>query len=329
MIEIDLTPRCLLPSCGKISTKTCAKCHTASYCSRECQRDHWNHHKHLCKALAENRARLPQSTMSNPEINLPPCCSRPSCGKDSAKQCAKCHIAAYCSRECQLDHWNHRKKLCKKIRCPENRARYEEAMKRYQIGVDLMTGGRPEEALARDYESLRLRRQDEALEEFSKSLQIYLELLGEDDIFTASCYHEIGIVQRERGQFDDALVNLRKALEFYKVLLGEENNSIAALYDGIGKVLFEQERFDDALIGMGKALSIRLKLYGENHINTASSYYNIGSIQVMKAQYEEAIKSFRKALSIRTRELGETHPATGAARAQITGASLLLQVLSG
>jgi hypothetical protein len=76
-------------------------------------------------------------------------------------------MTAYCSRECQLDNWQHHKKLCQKIRCPENRAKYEEALTRYQIGVNLMAGGRPEEVLARDYESLRLRRLDEALEEFS------------------------------------------------------------------------------------------------------------------------------------------------------------------
>ena len=113
------------------------------------------------------------------------------------------------------------------------------------------------------------------------------------------------------------------------MLLGEEHKSTLTLYDGIGKVLLGQERFDDALIGMGKALSIRLKLHGENHIDTANSYYNIGIVQVKKSQYEEAMVSFSKVLSIRTRELGKTHPATGAARAQITGASLLLQVLSG
>ncbi|XP_022244846.1 uncharacterized protein LOC111086415 [Limulus polyphemus] len=33
------------------SLKLCGKCRKASYCSKECQRSHWDHHKHMCALL--------------------------------------------------------------------------------------------------------------------------------------------------------------------------------------------------------------------------------------------------------------------------------------
>ncbi|KAJ3484461.1 hypothetical protein NLI96_g5628 [Meripilus lineatus] len=42
-------------SCGKegVSLKQCGKCHSARYCSVECQRSHWRTHKKTCKPFTE------------------------------------------------------------------------------------------------------------------------------------------------------------------------------------------------------------------------------------------------------------------------------------
>lgn len=34
--------------CNKSSSLRCALCHTARYCSKECQRQHWTTHKSVC-----------------------------------------------------------------------------------------------------------------------------------------------------------------------------------------------------------------------------------------------------------------------------------------
>ena len=41
-----------LPSEG-VNFKICVRCHKASYCSKECQTQHWKRHKTLCKALKD------------------------------------------------------------------------------------------------------------------------------------------------------------------------------------------------------------------------------------------------------------------------------------
>ncbi len=39
--------------CGKNATKKCSNCKNAHYCSKECQKDDWNHHKIDCKIYKE------------------------------------------------------------------------------------------------------------------------------------------------------------------------------------------------------------------------------------------------------------------------------------
>lgn len=45
-------------NCGKLGSqfsvplKSCAKCHWASYCSRECQKADWKNHKQVCKTTS-------------------------------------------------------------------------------------------------------------------------------------------------------------------------------------------------------------------------------------------------------------------------------------
>ena len=41
---------CYNLKCSKEGTKKCSRCHTVYYCSLECQKSHWKHHKLVCKS---------------------------------------------------------------------------------------------------------------------------------------------------------------------------------------------------------------------------------------------------------------------------------------
>ena len=44
--------------CGKEgNVKICSKCHTATYCGAECQKEAWGEHKKVCRQRAEKYAR--------------------------------------------------------------------------------------------------------------------------------------------------------------------------------------------------------------------------------------------------------------------------------
>jgi hypothetical protein len=40
--------KCLVPDCDQIGAQRCSRCHTAPYCSRECQKQDWRVHKSSC-----------------------------------------------------------------------------------------------------------------------------------------------------------------------------------------------------------------------------------------------------------------------------------------
>ena len=42
---------CKLTTCNKTPKNTCSRCKVARYCSKECQTEHWIHHKTHCSAI--------------------------------------------------------------------------------------------------------------------------------------------------------------------------------------------------------------------------------------------------------------------------------------
>jgi hypothetical protein len=69
--------------------------------------------KEGCNTLIMKAAGRPNP--HNP--NAPTGCAR--CGgpgEPSLMQCSKCHVAKYCSRECQAEDWGAHKEVCKMLR---------------------------------------------------------------------------------------------------------------------------------------------------------------------------------------------------------------------
>ena len=76
-------------------------CRTAFYCSKECQRSHWEVHKKVC----------PGAVGGNPMQSCNSCTAfeRPD-GGDLLK--CSCRTAFYCTKECQRSHWMGHKQVC-------------------------------------------------------------------------------------------------------------------------------------------------------------------------------------------------------------------------
>ena len=52
-------------SCGKAAPMSCGGCKCVSYCSSECQKKTWKHHKHLCKAIVASSKNSRSSSCSS------------------------------------------------------------------------------------------------------------------------------------------------------------------------------------------------------------------------------------------------------------------------
>ena len=46
--------RCLCSGCQAQKFSRCGRCQIVSYCSKDCQREHWPHHKRICKMFSRN-----------------------------------------------------------------------------------------------------------------------------------------------------------------------------------------------------------------------------------------------------------------------------------
>ena len=53
--DADETMRRMCAACGQRARFSCSRCHTARYCSRDCQKDHWPLHRGDCARAAEDQ----------------------------------------------------------------------------------------------------------------------------------------------------------------------------------------------------------------------------------------------------------------------------------
>ena len=81
--------------------KKCTRCDKAAYCNQDCQRSHWKEHRLICQ---------PASRMA-PKPAFDKCSACEKANK-RLKKCL-CHLAAYCSIECQRNDWPHHSATCK------------------------------------------------------------------------------------------------------------------------------------------------------------------------------------------------------------------------
>ena len=92
---------CERKECDLNGTLRCSRCKDVSYCSKECQTSHWKEHKKDCKTKNEST--------SAPVLKE---CGEDSCKKTSGRNCSRCKMVSYCSKECQKKDWKRHKKNC-------------------------------------------------------------------------------------------------------------------------------------------------------------------------------------------------------------------------
>jgi len=121
--------------CGRagVPLKLCGGCKAASFCSEACARQAWPSHKAECLAQRAQQAAARTSDRISPDMSAqlgavlrmqqaseeqaaaaPEETTCRKCGREGvSNRCSGCHLAAYCSRECQVAHWPTHRKACK------------------------------------------------------------------------------------------------------------------------------------------------------------------------------------------------------------------------
>jgi len=169
----------------------------------------------------------------------------------------------------------------------------------------------------RGYELFKAGRYKEALEMYTKEINILKSELGEMSIETAKCYVDIGEVYSCLSQYKEALYHYKKSLKYFKKTWGEGHVFVTRIYCNIGLVYYHQGDPIKSLEYYQKAMEIRInylkkgigsKTLIQHDIQIATISNLRGWVYDSMGKHSEALKEYKKALKCYLTQLGEIHP---------------------
>lgn len=148
---------------------------------------------------------------------------------------------------------------------------------------------------------------------YKKSLEMYKDILGEEDPIVATNYNNLAGVYVRQGRYREAELTYMKGLEIQEKVSEEDNFDTTCIYNNLAYLYRRQGKYELAKELSEKSLEIRKRLFGENDIETAKSYDSLAEIYIKQKKYEQAEKLFKKSLEIRENNLKKDHPDIGVA----------------
>ncbi len=148
---------------------------------------------------------------------------------------------------------------------------------------------------------------DEALENYSKSLQVGKCLYAENHPDMARNYNNIGGIYQSKGEIHKAIHFFGKSLEIEKKLCGNDDSCLVAIYNNIGHMFQSEGKLDEALDNYNKSLQIEESLNVVNHSYIAGNYNNIGGIYQLKGDLDKALEYYEKSIHINNKFYGESN----------------------
>ncbi|VDI82861.1 Hypothetical predicted protein [Mytilus galloprovincialis] len=137
-----------------------------------------------------------------------------------------------------------------------------------------------------------------AIEAQSKSLSIYVHLLGDNHTLTGFCYDRLAFLLHNREHYEKSIEYRNKAITVRKVVLDGYHPDIAWSFYGLGNSLELLGRLNEALDAYKLSVGIR-KSYLGNHYLTAKSYFKVGHIYSKLNQFDEALDALSKTVEMR------------------------------
>jgi tetratricopeptide (TPR) repeat protein len=143
-----------------------------------------------------------------------------------------------------------------------------------------------------------LEQYDSALVNFQKSLNVLLDLHGQDHLSVAMGHELIGQTYEKQENFQLAITSWKECLRIRQQLLPQGHPNIAETFCNIGDLYNAIDDFDRALAMYEEALKIQLISLPSNHPSTAQTYVNIGWVYEQTNQFHLALKNYTTAFKI-------------------------------
>ncbi|CAF0880744.1 unnamed protein product [Adineta ricciae] len=146
------------------------------------------------------------------------------------------------------------------------------------------------------------------LELAEKILQRHLNELPPNDPSLRRVYWSLGMVTRDKGDYDASLKWFEKSLEIYMKANSSDYVTIGNLYNWIGLTHWKKNDNERALEYYKKAIALFEEAHAEDHPDMAHIYNNIGIIYQNQKKYHDALVYYEKSLNIDEKHLPADHP---------------------
>jgi tetratricopeptide (TPR) repeat protein len=154
----------------------------------------------------------------------------------------------------------------------------------------------------------RVLRQMGKFDEAEKYYQRFLNQLQPDDYQNkAQCYHLLGNIVLDKGNYDLSLEYHLKSLEIKIENCPSNDSSLAYSHNSIGIIYWKKENHEQALESYNKALQIWIETYSRDDLRVAMCFNNMGIIYDDEKKYTEALKCYKNTLAIRLKHLPNGH----------------------
>ena len=121
-------------------------------------------------------------------------------------------------------------------------------------------------------------------------------------------YNQLGILSKERAEWEEADPLYRRALAIDEASYGENHPEVAINLNNLANLLEDTNRLVEAEPLYRRALAIDEVSYGENHPTVAIDLNNLACLLEATNRSAEAEPMYRRALAIGEASYGENHP---------------------
>ncbi len=158
--------------------------------------------------------------------------------------------------------------------------------------------------------------------------KFYRRLLSEllpDDALLSCLYYSLGLVLRDKKDFDSSLQYLDKSLQIKLKISPHDYRSLCDCSNVIGTVHRKEGHYDIALSWYKKGIELLEQDKDPDHLRMAHFYNNTAIVYEKQKKFEEALDFNKKALIIREQYLPPNHPDIGLSHNNIGNVHYLLR----
>jgi tetratricopeptide (TPR) repeat protein len=135
-----------------------------------------------------------------------------------------------------------------------------------------------------------------------------LTMIGPDHLTSASLWHNLGELERARGDYSLGEPYARRALVLRIRSLGPDHALVADDRAGLAAILAGQGKFEEAELLYRQALATYERVFPPDNFELAVACNDFGVMQAARGRTSEAGRLYRRSIDIKRKLLGRDHP---------------------